>query len=184
MLNHCWPHPHQPPPSQNALPSPKREKALKPQKPTGWSKWKFNFTIDKYTLWIYYSTCKKSIDSLPLSLSPMLSLPSHQRGKQREVGGQQALKMLIIHTAAKRQRAKGAGSHYQAPCMCVGVWWNGVVFFFCEMSLKLLLRNKNSDYLTFKHTQPHRDTPSSPCLSETLTTASVPAKRGGLSPRL
>ena len=59
------------------------------------------------------------------SVSPMLPLPSHGWGKQKEVGGQQALKMLIIHTAAKRQRAKGAGSHYQPhciyACVCVSV---------------------------------------------------------------
>lgn len=52
----------------------------------------------------------------------MLSSPSHQQGKHREVRGQQALEMLVIHAAAKRQRVKGCWESLPASlrvCVCL-----------------------------------------------------------------
>lgn len=80
----------------------------------------------------------KIIDFLLLLFSATLLLLSHQWSKQKEVRGQQALKVLIIHTAAGRQRPKGAGCHYQpTTCLCVCVLWNCAVFDFWEISFIL-----------------------------------------------
>lgn len=108
----------------------------------------------------------------------MPPLPSHQQGKHWEVRGQQDLKMLVIHTAAKRKRAKGAGSHCQLPCMCVRVVKCCQVWvFFCEISFfKLQEFRVDVCANTHIHTEAHL----SLCLSEILTTASVPAECGGL----
>lgn len=51
----------------------------------------------------------------------MLSSPSHQQGKHRRVRGQQALEMLVIHAAAKRQRVKGCWESFTRLSACVRV---------------------------------------------------------------
>lgn len=63
--------------------------------------------------------------------------------------------MLIVHTAAKRQRAKGAGSHNQPPHICLCVW-----VFFCEIYFKLQeFRTPRAQTQT--QMCPYRDTPHS-----------------------
>lgn len=54
----------------------------------------------------------------------MFSSPSHQQGKHWRVRGQQALEMLVIHAAAKRQRVKGCWESLPAS-LHVCVWRGG-----------------------------------------------------------
>lgn len=110
---------------------------------------------------IYYSTCWKIIDSLPLSLSLPCSFSPHisevNRGRSK-VNKPSRRSSFTQQPNVKGQRAQGVITRLPA-CVCVVSWL--FFFSFCEMSFKL---NKNSEYLMLEHKDPYQDVSLCVCL--------------------